>query len=174
MKPHHWRETMFSCLFMLFEFMGFWFLIILFLFDFWDNFWVSLVIFGYKWWFEVISFNWLLEFYLSKHWVFIVFRSTGTFEDLVKNRVSIVICSLNGYKWWFGEHRVSFVICVKNGFIEWFKRFFKQSRVYLRVVWWTSNRCRWAWECVALILVGVDSWTLESYLLFSWVYVFTL
>jgi hypothetical protein len=36
-------------------------------------------------------------FYLSKRWVFIVFHSTGTFDDLVKNRVSIVICSLNGY-----------------------------------------------------------------------------
>jgi hypothetical protein len=38
-----------------------------------------------------------LDLYLSKRWVFIVFRSTGTFDDFVKNRVSIVICSLNGY-----------------------------------------------------------------------------
>jgi hypothetical protein len=136
MKPHHWRETMFSCFFMLFEFMGFWFLIVLFLFDFWDDFWISLVISEYKWWFEVVSFNWLLGFYLSKCWVFIVFRSTGTFDALVKNWVSIVICSLNGYNGWFGEHRISFVICVKNGFIEWFKRFLKQSRAYLRFVWW--------------------------------------
>jgi hypothetical protein len=132
---------MFSCLFMLFEFMGFWFLIVLLLFGFWDDFWVSLVISGYKWWLEVVSFNWLLRFYLSKCWIFIVFRSTGTFVYLVKNQVSIVICSLKGYNGWFGEHLVSFVICVKNRFIEWFKRFLKQSRAYLRFVWLWFGGC---------------------------------
>jgi hypothetical protein len=127
MKPHHWRESMFSRLFMLFEFMGFWFQIVLHLFDFWDDFWVSLVIFRYKWWFKNVSFNWLLGFYLSTRWVFIVFRSMGTFDYLVKNRVSIVICSLNGYNGWFGEHQVSFVICVKNGFIV-MPRFYKKRK----------------------------------------------
>jgi len=156
MKLHHWRETMFTCLFMLFEFMSFWFLIVLFLFDFWDDFWVSLVISEYKW-----LFNWLLGFYLSKRLGFIVFLSTRTFDDLVKNRVSIVICSLNGYNGWFGEHRVSFVICVKNGFIEWFKRFLKKNRAYLRFV------CEYVLMNMRICnydLVGVDSKILEPYL----------
>jgi hypothetical protein len=165
MKPHHWRETMFSCLFMLFEFMGFWFLIVLLLFDFLYDFWISLVIFGYKWWFEVVSFNWLLRFYLSKRWVFIVFRSTSTFDDLVKNRVFIVIYSLNGYNGWFEEHRVSFLICVKNGFIEWFKRFLKQSRIYLRFVCENFKYVLMSMRICCYDLVSVDSKTLEPYLL---------
>jgi len=64
----------------------------------------------------------LVGFYLSKPWVFIMFCSTGTFDDLVKNRVSFLICS-------------------KNGFIEWFKRFLKQSRTNIRFVWWELQMC---------------------------------
>jgi len=56
----------------------------LFPFHYWDDSWISLVISGYMWWFEVVSFNCLLGFYLSKRWVFIVFRS-------------------NEYIWWLGE-----------------------------------------------------------------------
>jgi len=152
MKPHHWRKTMFLCLFILFEFIDFWFLIVLLLFDFWDDFWVSLVISGYKWWFEVVSFNWLLEFYLSKRWVFIVFRSTGTFDDLMKNQVSIVICSLNGYNGWFGgTHGIFCDLCKER--IHWMIQIIFEAKYSIPKICMvrTSNRYRWTWKYVAMI-----------------------
>jgi hypothetical protein len=39
---------------------------------------------------------WLVFIYQNV-WEFIVFRSTGTFDDLVKNWVSFVICAKNGF-----------------------------------------------------------------------------
>jgi hypothetical protein len=36
------------------------FLIIQFQFNYWDDSWISIVIYRYMWWFEIVSFNWLL------------------------------------------------------------------------------------------------------------------
>jgi len=128
---------------MLFDFMGFWFLVVLLSFHYWDNSWVSIVIFRYMWWFEIVSFNYLVGFYLSKHWVFIVFRSTGRFDDLVQSRVSLVIRA-------------------KNGFIEWLKRFLKQSRTNIRFVWWELQMCIDKHENMLLWFGGCGYLTLRT------------
>jgi len=145
---------------MLFEFMGFDFS----LFYFYSIF---EMIFGYLLWFSDTSDDLrlshlivCLSFYLSKRWIFIVFHSMDTFDDLVKNLVSNVISSLNGYNGWFGEYQVYFLICVKNGFIEWFKRFLKQSRTYLKFVCENFKYVLMSMEICCYDLVGVISKTL--------------
>jgi hypothetical protein len=107
--------TIFSCKFMLSDFMSFWFLIVLLQFNYWDDSWISIVIYEYMWWFEIVSFNWLPGFLFIK--------------------VLYIHCvSFFGYIWWFGLNRISFLICAKNGFIEWFNDFLQHSRTYIRFV----------------------------------------
>jgi hypothetical protein len=122
MKTHHWRATIFSCKFILSDFMSFWFLIALFQFNYWYDSWIFIAIYGYIWWFEIVSFNWLLEFLFIK-------------------TLDIYCVLFYGYIWWIGLNWISFVICAKNGFIEWFNDFLKYSRTYIRFVWWKLRMC---------------------------------
>jgi len=87
---------------------------------YWDDSCISIMISGYMWWFEIVSFNWLLRFIKT---------------------LDIHCISFYGYIWWFGLNRISFVICAKNGFIEWFTDFLKYSRTYIRFVWWELRMC---------------------------------
>jgi hypothetical protein len=122
MKPHHWRETKFSCKFILSDFIWFNFSNFLLLFNLWNDSWISIVIYGYMWWFEIISLNWLLGFLFIK-------------------TLDIYCVSFYGYIWWFVLNQISFVIYAKNGFIEWFNDFLKHSRTYIRFVWWELQMC---------------------------------
>jgi hypothetical protein len=122
MKPHHWRATIFSCKFILSDFILFNFSNVLLLFNLWNDSWIYTVIYGYMWWFEIVSKNWLLGFLFIK-------------------TLDIHCVSFYGYIWWFGLNRISFVIYAKNGFIEWFNNFFKHSKTYIRFVWWELRMC---------------------------------
>jgi hypothetical protein len=147
MKPHHWRATIFSCKFILSNFISFNFSYVLLLFNLWNDSRISFVIQGYIWWFEIILHNWLLRFLFIK-------------------MLDIHCVSLYGYIWWFGLNRISFVICANNGFIEWFNYFFKHSRTYIRVVWWELQCVLMNMRICCYDLVGVDSKTLVPFLLF--------
>jgi hypothetical protein len=122
MKHHHWRATIFSCKFILSDFIWFNFSNVLLLFNLRNDSWISIVIYGYMWWFEIVSHNWLLGFLFIK-------------------MLDIHCVSFYGYIWWFGLNRISFVICAKNGFIEWFNDFLKHSKAYIRFVWWELRMC---------------------------------
>jgi hypothetical protein len=122
MKHHHWGATIFSCKFILSDFIWFNFSNVLLLFNLWNDSWISIVIYGYMWWFEIVSHNWLLGFLFVK-------------------MLDIHCVSFYGYIWWFGLNRISFMICAKNGFIEWFNDFSKHSKAYIRFVWWELRMC---------------------------------
>ena len=122
MKPHNWRATIFSCKFILSDFIWFNFFNVLLLFNLWNDSWISIVIYGYMWWFEIVLHNWLLGFLFIK-------------------TLDIHCVSFYGYNWWFGLNRISFVICAKNGFIEWFNDFLKHSRTYIGFVRWEFWIC---------------------------------
>jgi hypothetical protein len=153
MKPHHWRATIFSCKFILSDFIWFNFFNVLLLFNLWDDSWISFMIQGYIWWFEIISHNWLLRFLFIK-------------------TLDIHCVSFYGYIWWFGLNRISFVICAKNEFIEWFNDFFKHSRTYIRVVWWELRMCIDEHENMLLWFGGCGFQNLStfSFVLFYFIY----
>jgi hypothetical protein len=58
MKHHQWITIILPCKFLLSDFVGFNISIVLLLFNYWDDSWISIVIYGYMWWFEIVSFNW--------------------------------------------------------------------------------------------------------------------
>jgi hypothetical protein len=144
MKPHHWRTTIFSCKFILSDFIWFIFSNVLLLFNLRNDSWISFVIQEYIWWFEIISHNWLLGFLIIK-------------------TLDIHCVSFYGYIWWFGLNRISFVICAKKGFIEWFNDFLKHSRTYIRFVWWEIRMCNDEHENMLLSFGGCRFQNLSTF-----------
>jgi len=153
MKPHHWRATIFLCKFILSDFIWFNFSNVLLLFNLWNDSWISIVIYGYMWWIEIVSHNWLLGFLFIK-------------------TLDIHSVSFYGYIWWFGLNRISFVIFAKSGFIEWFNDFLKHSRTYLRFVWWELRMCIDEHENILLWFGGYGFQNLStfSFVLFYFIY----
>jgi hypothetical protein len=96
----------------------------LFYFDFWDYFWISLVISRYKWWFDIVSLNWWLGFSCM---------------------LDIHCVSFYGYIW-FSWNYISFVICGIMDSLNDLNYFWSKSRTYLRLVWKNSKYVWWVWD----------------------------